>query len=118
MKMNKIFWLLSLLILLVKTSEGQEVSGIYTLPIFEVSQTDTTIIGVREITDVNSVGFAPGLEFGVYLNNPFQREKTIEQISLHLREASRVIDGISVSIYEVKYDTIPIKKLYSKYIPC
>lgn len=95
--------------------QGQEVASIYTLPIFEIVKTDTAIIGVREYDDIDEVGQAPNLTLGVYLNNPFQRKKSIEKISLHL-ETNRGIEGIEVKVYEVVYDTIPVKILYDRYV--
>jgi hypothetical protein len=94
---------------------GQEVSGIYTLPIFEIVKTDTAIIGVREFDDLEEISQTPNLTKGVYLNNPFQRKKRIEKISLHLQK-SRGIKALEVKVYEVMYDTIPIRVLYSQYV--
>jgi hypothetical protein len=95
--------------------QGQEIASIYTLPIFEIVKTDTAIIGVREFDDIAEVSQAPNLTQGVYLNNPFQRKKRIEKISLHLK-STKGTEGLEVKVYEVIYDTIPVKVLYQEYL--
>lgn len=105
--MKKIFWLLSILILLVKKSEGQEVSGIYTLPIFEVSQTKKTIIGLREENASNEIQCSLNRKHGVYLNNPYLVEKLITKINLGFIKLNRKIETIQIEIYPAKEDSFP-----------
>jgi hypothetical protein len=65
--------------------------------------------------NLEEISQTPNLTKGVYLNNPFNTEKRIEKISLHLQK-SWGIKALEVKVYEVMYDTIPIRVLYSQYV--
>lgn len=84
-----------------------QVNGIYTLPIFEVSQTEVTIIGLREKHADSELHTLSDRKSAFYFNNPFERKKNIVEAKIKFSRVGRRIDAIHVELYSAGLDSFP-----------
>lgn len=93
-------------VLIIQNIQAQ-VNGVYTLPIFEVNQSDTFIVGVRNGDSDSELSCMSGKKMGVYLNNPFQKEKYITQAQIKFEKIGKKVSEIRLEIYAAKDDSFP-----------
>jgi hypothetical protein len=86
-----------------------QVATIYTLPVFEVSKTNATIVGLRHGKSDSYLHCLPNRKSGIYLNNPFLEKKWITEVHLKFKKIGRKIDALRIEIFPAGTDSFPVE---------